>query len=160
VAPHHAHSLIYMLAIPVLVPAALAAYSLIGERTQGSLEPMLATPVRKEELLLGKALAAFVPSVVVAYLVFALYLAVVELFARPDVASALIQGPELLVQLVITPLLAAWSIWLGFPCPLGPATPELPNSSRYGPASPLWPSLPSSPLTSSQPTSRPHWLLA
>jgi ABC-type transport system involved in multi-copper enzyme maturation permease subunit len=113
VALHHEHSLIYMLAIPVLVPAALAAYSVVGERTQGTLEPVLATPVRKEELLLGKALAAFVPSVVVAYLVFALYLAVVKLFARPDVASALIQGPELLVQLVFTPLLAAWSIWVG-----------------------------------------------
>jgi ABC-type transport system involved in multi-copper enzyme maturation permease subunit len=113
VALHHEHSLIYLLAIPVLVPAALAAYSVVGERTQGTLEPVLATPVRKEELLLGKALAAFVPSVVVAYLVFALYVAVVELFARPGVASALVQGPELLVQLAFTPLLATWSIWVG-----------------------------------------------
>lgn len=62
----HEHSLIYMLAIPVLVPAALAAYSVVGERTQGTLEPVLATPVRREELVLGKALAAFAPSVVVA----------------------------------------------------------------------------------------------
>src|SRR5207302_2021429 len=60
------HSLLYMLAIPVLVPAALAAYSVVGERLQGTLEPLLSTPVRREELLLGKALAAFVPSVAVA----------------------------------------------------------------------------------------------
>ncbi len=110
---HRAHPLIYMLAIPVLVPTALAAYSVVGERTQGTLEPVLTTPVRKEELLLGKALAAFAPSVTVAYAVFGLYVAVVELFARSAVASAVIQGPDLLAQLIFTPLLAAWSIWVG-----------------------------------------------
>jgi ABC-2 type transport system permease protein len=107
------HSLLYMLAIPVLVPAALAAYSVVGERLQGTLEPLLSTPVRREELLAGKALAAFVPSVVVAYGVFALFVIVVELFAHPGVAGALIRGPDLLAQLVFTPLLATWSIWVG-----------------------------------------------
>jgi ABC-2 type transport system permease protein len=107
------HSLLYMLAIPVLVPAALAAYAVVGERLQGTLEPVLSTPVTSRELLLGKALAAFVPAVVVAYAVFAVFVAVVELFARPDVASALIRGPDLLAQLVFTPLLATWSIWVG-----------------------------------------------
>ena len=43
------HSLLYMLAIPVLVPAALAAYSVVGERLQGTLEPILSTPVTSRE---------------------------------------------------------------------------------------------------------------
>ncbi len=107
------HSLLYMLAIPVLVPATLAAYSVVGERLQGTLEPLLSTPVRREELLLGKALAAFVPSVAVAYVVFGLFVAVVELFASSAVASALIRGPDLVAQLLFTPLLATWSIWVG-----------------------------------------------
>ena len=113
VALHREHGLLYMLAIPVLVPAALAAYSVVGERLQGTLEPVLTTPVRSRELLLGKALAAFVPSVVVAYTIFGLYVAVVELFAHPAVASALIRGSDLLAQLIFTPLLATWSIWVG-----------------------------------------------
>ena len=113
VALHREHTLLYLLAIPVLVPAALSAYAIVGERLQGTLEPVLATPIRREELLLGKALAAFVPSVAVAYLVFALYVAVVELFAHAVVAGALVQASELLVQLIFTPLLAAWSIWVG-----------------------------------------------
>ena len=54
----HEHVLLYMLAIPALVPAALASYSVVGERQQGTLEPVLATPIRREEFLLGKALAA------------------------------------------------------------------------------------------------------
>jgi ABC-type transport system involved in multi-copper enzyme maturation permease subunit len=109
----HEHVLLYMLAIPVLVPVTLAAYSIVGERLQGTLEPVLGTPISGEELLLGKALAAFIPSVCVAYSVFALFAAAVELFARPGVASALIQGPELLAQILFTPPLAAWSIWVG-----------------------------------------------
>lgn len=74
---------------------------------------MLATPVRREELLLGKALAAFVPSLAVSYVVYALFICVVELFAHPGVAPALIRGPDLLAQLLFTPLLAAVSIWVG-----------------------------------------------
>ena len=101
-----------MLGIPALVPSFVAAYSVVGERQQGTLEPVLTTPIRREELLLGKALAALLPSLAVAYLVYGLFLACVELFAAPAVASALIRLPDLLAQLFFTPLLAGWSIWI------------------------------------------------
>ena len=106
------HVLLYMLAIPALVPSLVAAYSVVGERAQGTLEPILTTPIRREELLLGKALATFAPSVAVAYVVYGLFLALVEIFAAPGVASALIRPADLLAQLVFTPLLTGWSIWV------------------------------------------------
>jgi ABC-type transport system involved in multi-copper enzyme maturation permease subunit len=109
----HDHLLVYMLGIPAIVPAGVAAYAVVGERQQGTLEPVLTTPVRREEFLLGKALAALVPSVAVAYAVYAVFLACVGLFARPGVASALLRPPDLLAQLLFTPLLAGWSIWVG-----------------------------------------------
>jgi ABC-type transport system involved in multi-copper enzyme maturation permease subunit len=109
----HEHLLLYMLGIPALVPATVAAYAVVGERQQGTLEPVLTTPVRREEFLLGKALAALLPSVAIAYAVYALFLACVGLFAPPAVASSLLRGPDLLAQLVFTPLLAGWSIWVG-----------------------------------------------
>jgi ABC-type Na+ efflux pump permease subunit len=109
----HEHVLLYMLAIPALVPTALASYSVVGERQQGTLEPVLATPIRREEFLLGKALAAFVPSLAISYAVLVLFLACVELFAHPGIAPALLQAPDLLAQLLFTPLIAAWSIWIG-----------------------------------------------
>jgi len=108
----HEHVLLYMLGIPALVPSFVAAYSVVGERQQGTLEPVLTTPIRREELLLGKALAALLPSIAVAYVVYGLFLACVGLFARPAVASALIRLPDLLAQLCFTPLLAGWSIWI------------------------------------------------
>ncbi len=109
----HGGPLLYMLGIPAVVPAVVAAYSVVGERQQGTLEPLLTTPIRREEFLLGKALAALVPSLAISYAVYALVLAGVELFAHPAVASALLRGPELLAQLLFTPLLAGWSIWVG-----------------------------------------------
>ena len=110
---HSEHGLLYLLAIPALVPAALSSYAIVGERLQGTLEPVLTTPIRRNELLLAKLLAALLPSVVVAYLVFGVYIAIVELFAEPGVAAGLIRGPDVLAQLVFTPLLATWSIWVG-----------------------------------------------
>jgi ABC-type transport system involved in multi-copper enzyme maturation permease subunit len=109
----HEEPLLYLLAIPALVPATLASYSVVGERQQGTLEPVLTTPIRPEEFLLGKALAAFVPSLVIAYGVYILFIAVVEFFAHPGIASAIVHGPQLLAQVVFTPLLAALSIWIG-----------------------------------------------
>jgi ABC-type transport system involved in multi-copper enzyme maturation permease subunit len=108
----HQHVLLYMLGIPALVPSFVAAYSVVGERQQGTLEPVLTTPIRREELLLGKFLAALLPSLAVAYVVYGLFLVCVELFAAPAVASALIRLPDLLAQLFFTPLLAGWSIWI------------------------------------------------
>ena len=85
-----AHELVYMLGIPALMPALLAAYAVVGERRQGTLEPVLTTPVRREELLLGKAVAVLVPAVAISYLVFGVFVAAVALFAAPAVTRALV----------------------------------------------------------------------
>ena len=109
----HRHELLYMLGIPVLVPSVVAASSVVTERQQGTLEPVLTTPIRREELLLAKALAPLLPAIVVSYAVYGIFVAVIELFAHPGVAPALLQGPEVLAQVLFTPLLALWSIWVG-----------------------------------------------
>jgi ABC-type transport system involved in multi-copper enzyme maturation permease subunit len=108
----HEHVLLYMLGIPALVPSVVAAYSVVGERQQGTLEPLLATPIRANELLLGKALATFLPSIAIAYTVYGLFLACVGITAAPGVASALVRSSDLLAQVLFTPLLAGWSIWI------------------------------------------------
>jgi ABC-type transport system involved in multi-copper enzyme maturation permease subunit len=107
------HVLLYLLGIPCLVPMVVAANAVVGERQQGTLEPALTTPIRRDEFLLGKALAAFVPSLAIAYLVYALFLGLMVVFAQPGIASALIRAPDLIAQVVFSPLLAIWSIWVG-----------------------------------------------
>jgi len=95
------------------VPATLAGYSVVGEREQGTLEPVLTTPVRAEEFLLGKALAVLLPTLAIVYAMFGIFLACVKLFAQPAIATAIFSGQHVLVQLLFTPLLAGWSIWVG-----------------------------------------------
>ena len=107
------HQLLYMLGIPVLVPTLMAAASIVTERQQGTLEPVLTTPVRRDEFLLAKALAPLLPSVVVAYAVYGLFVIIIELFAHPGIPSALLTAPLVIAQIVFTPLIAAWSIWIG-----------------------------------------------
>ena len=106
-------SLLYLLLIPAIVPSMVSAYSVIGEREQGTLEPILITPIRREEFLIGKALAVVIPTLVVAYTIFGIFLAVAALFAHPGIRSAIFAGSHIPVQVIFTPLLAGWSIWVG-----------------------------------------------
>jgi ABC-type Na+ efflux pump permease subunit len=106
-------SLLYMLVIPVTMPSVVCAYSVVGEREQGTLEPILSTPIQREEFLIAKALAAFAPTLVIAYLVFGVFLGIAALFAHPAIVSAIYTGSHVMVQLLFTPLVAGWAIWVG-----------------------------------------------
>jgi|SRR5579871_2065057 len=102
-----------MLIVPLVIPPVIASYSVVGERIQGTLEPVLTTPVRRDELLLGKAVAAFIPSVAISYALY-LFIAVAMRIGAAHVVSEVVwHPPEMLAQILFTPLLAAWSIWVG-----------------------------------------------
>jgi ABC-type Na+ efflux pump permease subunit len=102
-----------MLIIPLVIPPVIAAYSVVGERVQGTLEPVLTAPVSASELLLGKAVAAFVPSVGVAYAVYFIAAISLRLAAAHVVSAVVWHTPQLLAQILFTPLLALWAIWVG-----------------------------------------------
>jgi ABC-type Na+ efflux pump permease subunit len=57
-----AFSFLYVIGA-ALAPVGIASYSLIGEKVQKSLEPLLATPTTDEEILAGKSIAAFLPAI-------------------------------------------------------------------------------------------------
>jgi len=99
--------------IPLILPTIIAGYAVIGEREQGTLEPVLTTPVRHEELLLGKALAAAIPTVALAYGMLALFAGVVRAGAAPSVVHLVWQPARLLSFVLLDPLLAIFSIWIG-----------------------------------------------
>jgi ABC-type transport system involved in multi-copper enzyme maturation permease subunit len=106
--------LLYLLLLPVIMPSTLAAYAVAGEREQGTLEPLLSTPIRRQEFILGKAAAVMIPTLVLCYTVLGLFLAAVRLFARAEVASAVFHQRGLLLALVLlTPLVAGWAIVVG-----------------------------------------------
>lgn len=110
---HVGISLLYMFIIPAIIPSFLSAYSVVGEREQGTLEPVLTTPIHRVEFLVGKALAVFLPTLCVAYAIFGIFFGATAVFAHPAIASAVLDRSHILVQLLFTPLVAGWSIWVG-----------------------------------------------
>jgi ABC-2 type transport system permease protein len=102
-----------LLIIPIVIPPVISAYSVVGERDQGTLEPVLTTPVRATELLLGKAAAAFLPSVGLAYAIYFIIAIAFRVGAAHVVSSVIWHAPQVVAQLLFTPLLAGWSIWVG-----------------------------------------------
>jgi ABC-2 type transport system permease protein len=102
-----------MLMVPIVLPPVIAAYSVVGERDQGTLEPVLTAPLPASELLLGKATAAFMPSVGLAYAIYLVVLISVRFGAADVVSSVVWHPPQMLAQILFIPLLAAWSIWVG-----------------------------------------------
>jgi ABC-2 type transport system permease protein len=57
----------FFVVFAAILPASIAAYSIVGEKVEKSLEPLLAAPVADSEILLGKSIAAFVPPVLVTW---------------------------------------------------------------------------------------------
>jgi len=80
--------LILFMLIPTVVPLTVAIYSVIGEKTARTLEPLLATPTRVGELLLAKSVASTVPAVIVTWLAYAIYLGAVAMIGSRAAVNA------------------------------------------------------------------------
>jgi ABC-2 type transport system permease protein len=99
--------------VPLILPTVIAGYAVIGEREQGTLEPVLTTPVLERELLIGKALAAIVPCVTISYLLYVVYRVWVVSAAVPVVVHLVNQPSQVLAVILFAPLLSTFSIWVG-----------------------------------------------
>ena len=62
----------------VTLPTAIASYSLVGEKVQRSIEPLLATPTTEGEILLGKSIAAFLPPIAAIYMGAVIFMALID----------------------------------------------------------------------------------
>ncbi|MDD5264306.1 MAG: ABC transporter permease [Candidatus Bipolaricaulis sp.] len=102
-------SLMYFLLLPTIIPLAIAVYSIVGEKDQTTLEPLLATPISDLELFLGKALASVIPAVVVNWLSFGLFLAATRVVVGAVPLQAL-TAPWLASIFGLSPLLALFSV--------------------------------------------------
>jgi len=102
---------IYFVLIPVVLPAIMGSYSIVGEKIEKSLEPLLATPTTDGELLLGKSLATFLPTIGVTAIGTTIFVTIMDvwsyikfgIFLLPNTDFALILG-------VLAPLACVLSV--------------------------------------------------
>lgn len=68
----------FFVIIPAIVPTPIASYSIVGEKIEKSLEPLLATPTTDGEILLGKYIAAFLPALAATYVGATIYMTLMD----------------------------------------------------------------------------------
>lgn len=73
---------IWFLIGAAVIPTAIASYSLVGEKIQKSLEPMLATPMTDGEILLGKTISGLLIPVVAIYIGSIIYMVLMDNFTH------------------------------------------------------------------------------
>jgi len=71
----------FFLIIPIMASSVLASDSFAGEKDRKTIEALLATPLTDGELLLGKILVSFIPSMLVTILAFTVYTVAVDVAA-------------------------------------------------------------------------------
>ena len=98
--------LLFMM-IPLVIPVTIASYSIVGEKTTRTLEPLLATPITTLQLLAGKGLAAVIPAVLATWGGFGLFTLSARLLAAgPHVVARLVDLLWLLAIFVVGPLMS------------------------------------------------------
>jgi len=102
--------MLFML-LPVAIPVTIAAYSIVGEKTTRSLEPLLATPITTMELLVGKSLAAVVPGVLATYGAFGIFaLGTWIMLANKILLTTLLDLRWLIAVFIVGPLIAVLAV--------------------------------------------------
>lgn len=102
--------LLFMM-VPVIVPMTIASYSIVGEKTTRTLEPLLATPVSTIEILVGKGLAGVIPAVLATWGGYLVYAAGAHfMVGNPVVVSKLFDPLWMISIFLVGPLLSLFGV--------------------------------------------------
>ncbi|WP_174589951.1 ABC transporter permease subunit [Methanocella conradii] len=104
----------FFMMLPAILPTIVASYSIIGEKKNRTLEPLLAAPVSVYDILAGKALSAIIPALAATWISAILFCVITGAITYtglhriifPDIAV------WLLGMLVLAPLLAFMGIMI------------------------------------------------
>jgi ABC-2 type transport system permease protein len=106
----NAFSFLYVIGA-ALLPVGIASYSLIGEKVQKSLEPLLATPTTDEEILAGKSIAAFLPAMAADWLGALIFMLLADSFTYSTLKTYYYPNWEIaIILLLLAPLACLLSV--------------------------------------------------
>jgi ABC-2 type transport system permease protein len=99
--------MIMFMIIPLAIPSSISAYSIVGEKVNRSLEPLLATPITTTQLLVGKSLAAVIPALAATWIGFAIFIiGSYIMIDNPAVVRNFLDTRWLIAIFIIGPLMA------------------------------------------------------
>jgi ABC-2 type transport system permease protein len=103
----------FLLLIPAMISINTVTFSIIDEKLSGSLEALLATPVRTWELLLGKALAGAIPALLVTWICAGAFLIAVTAMGWGKMVGVVVNPVWFLSLFLLTPAVTVLSFLLG-----------------------------------------------
>jgi ABC-2 type transport system permease protein len=94
--------------LPAILPTIIASYSVIGEKKNRTLEPLLAAPVTVYDIMIGKALSAIIPALLATWASSLIYFGLTESFIYIGLHRFIFPDmmPWVVGMLVLAPLLA------------------------------------------------------
>ena len=103
--------MLMFMVLPAVLPTIIASYTLVGEKVNKSLEPLLATPTTDLELLGGKSLSIFLPTMLAAWISFIPFVILVDVITEPVLGYFILPNMMWIVAIfVMSPLIAILSI--------------------------------------------------
>ena len=103
----------FFVIIPAVIPGPIASYSIVGEKVEKSLEPLLVTPTTDGEILLGKSIAAFLPAIAATYAGATIFMVGIDAVTRDRLGYLYFPNLEIaVILLLLAPLAILLSIEL------------------------------------------------
>jgi ABC-type Na+ efflux pump permease subunit len=103
----------FFVIIATITPTAISSYTIVGEKVEKSLEPLLATPATDEEILLGKSLASSIPPLVAVYIGATVFMILSDILTYGNLGYPYYPNWTVaLILLVVTPLTVIFSVEL------------------------------------------------
>ena len=101
----------FYLILAGFIPTSIASYSIVGEKVEKCLEPLLATPTTDGEILLGKGISAFLPPIVAILGGSAVFMVLMDLVTRGTLGYAFFPNWNAgIVLFLMVPLAAIMSV--------------------------------------------------
>ena len=105
--------LAFFLLMPAYIPLSIATFSIIGEKLARTLEPVLATPIRTLELLVGKSIAALVPGVLAGWVTYIAFVALASIVYGPNLIGVVTDSSWLAGVFILGPAVGFSSVVAG-----------------------------------------------
>jgi ABC-2 type transport system permease protein len=103
----------FFVIIAAILPTPIASYSIVGEKVEKSLEPLLATPTTDGEILLGKSIAAFLPALIATYAGATIFMVLIDRVTYSTLGYLFFPNWDIgVILLLLTPLAAVLSVEL------------------------------------------------
>lgn len=104
----------FFIIISALIPLYISSYSIVGEKTERSLEPLLATPITDRELLFGKNLGIFIPVILLIFMAELIFMGLADLLTFGRLGYAFYPNLNFaIVFLLASPLACLYGVNFG-----------------------------------------------